>query len=221
MVWDLLRKVLGPEQSLGPIDFVGWRQQLEQARALMDSLEYRQADALLCSLRRAILPITSPPVADCLAEAMAAHGECQFQLGQVEQARQTTLEALQLTQPRGDPNLQIQLWGNLLEVHRYLGQQAAAAQCADQLVTLHVALEKADMAERCRRYAAVLRRGEPPLRVVVDLDGQRCEIDELLAGQAGAIRFVYARDRLTLRRASALTDTGESLAHQGRFDEAL
>jgi hypothetical protein len=57
--------------------------------------------------------------------------------------------------------------------------------------------------------------------VVADVDGRRCELDEVLAGQAGAVRFAFERDRLTLRPAAALTERGQRLANEGQLRPAL
>src|SRR5207244_1337024 len=75
--------------------------------------------------------------------------------------------------------------------------------------------------ERYRRQAGLLRHGEPLLRVVADVSGQRYEIEEVIAGVEGSVRLVYERNRVTLRLCERWTEEGEQHAHAGKFDEAL
>jgi hypothetical protein len=71
---------------------------------------------------------------------------------------------------------------DLYEVHRYLGHGAEAADAA-----------------RYRTKAALARAGEPRNRINVVLDdGRQLELDQI-AGVAGRLRFVFERDRVSLR----------------------
>ncbi len=72
-----------------------------------------------------------------------------------------------------------------------------------------------------RRQAALVRAGEPLCRVVVQVDGRRMEVDEVLAGAAGRLSFLIERNRLTLRPAQHLLDTGTRKANEGKFEEAF
>ena len=57
--------------------------------------------------------------------------------------------------------------------------------------------------------------------MIVSLDGKRMELDEVLAGKPGQVQFAFERNRLTLKRSTALTEQGEKQASQGRFEAAL
>ncbi len=69
--------------------------------------------------------------------------------------------------------------------------------------------------------ARLVRAGEPLNRVIVNLDGKRKELAEVLAGTPGKVQFAFVRNRITLRPAEALTSQGEKQAGQGRFEAAL
>jgi tetratricopeptide (TPR) repeat protein len=76
-------------------------------------------------------------------------------------------------------------------------------------------------AARYRRQAALVFAGEPLNRVILSVDGQRKELEEVLAGTPGRLQFAFERNRLTLRQATAWTDQGEKQASLGRFEAGL
>src|SRR5207302_8479903 len=142
-------------------------------------------------------------------------GECWFQLGQADRAVEPTRQALERCRQHGDQEGVAAYLGNLYEVHRYLGQGDEAAACAEQLAALFEQKGQAGEARRYRNQARLIRAGEPLNRVVIDLAGQRYDVDEVPGGLTGSVKFLFERNRLTLRPAQALTAAGEREASQG------
>ena len=111
--------------------------------------------------------------------------------------------------------------GNLYEIHRYLGNAPRAAAAAQQLAECLQEQGQADEAERYRHQAGwccVASRSIASWWIWTASDGKPVEV---LHGIPGRVQFVFERNRLTLRPASALTKEGERLAQQGRFETAL
>jgi tetratricopeptide (TPR) repeat protein len=215
---ELLRTLMGgPDNPL-----VRWHQEIDESRKEMDRLRYRDAakrlNDLLIDTRNlrgsgadALLPVTY----GCL-------GECYFQSGLAERALAPTQKALDLSRAAGDGEGVVAYLGNLYEINRHLGRKDDAATSAERLAEELTRHGQADQAERYRRQAARVRAGEPKVRVVCDVGGRRLELAEVLAGgPTGQVRFLFERDRLTLRAASALTEGGEAEANHGRFEAAL
>ena len=199
---NIFERLLG--RSLSP-------EGLARAESLMDRGDYEQAWKLSREVARSV-PFATGPLA---ARLHANLGECAFQLGDAARSLPATRKALHLAREAGDAGLVAAILGNLYEVHRYLGDPTAAEN-AEELARLST-----EDAPRYLRQAALIRRGEPLLRVVADVDGRRYELEEVLAGIAGPVRLVYERDRLTLRLAERWTSEGEQLAQAGRFAPAM
>src|SRR5262249_4905055 len=111
--------------------------------------------------------------------------------------------------------------GNLYEVYRYLGQVEPAAAYAERLASALEQQGRPAEASRYRRQAAIVRAGEPLNRVVAVVDGVRHEIDEVDPVQNKRIRFVFERNRTTLRPAEVLATKGGEVGAAGRHEEAL
>jgi hypothetical protein len=148
-------------------------QDAARAHVLMGQSKYADAEQAL--------QLASEP------EHLAMLAECQFQQGRAAEAAATAQRGLDnSTRDEG----KTVLWGTLYEACRYAGDAAGAARACVEL------------ARRDRKYlaqAAIVRQGEPLLRVVADIDGQRYEIDEVLVGVAGPVRLMFERNRLSLR----------------------
>jgi tetratricopeptide (TPR) repeat protein len=236
-LFDLFRA----RQPLPPAD---WQAHLEQAQQAMEALHYHAAAALLAPL--ADEPRPDPAVLPLLPAVLGMLGECWFQSGQVDRAVVPTLRALELVRPQGSAEEQIAFLGNLYEIHRYRGDGEQAAQCAEAIAEIldsggresrlslrertyfrgakddnEASLSLSDQADRYRRQARLVRAGEPLNRVVVDLAGVRFELDEILQGRPGPVRFLFERNRLTLRSALVRIEEAERLSNSGRFGDAL
>jgi tetratricopeptide (TPR) repeat protein len=215
---SLLHVLMGPEGS-NPVE--RWQQALAEARREMDQLRYQEAAARLTDLAIDVGRLKGSAVETYLPVILGSLGECYFHTGHAVRAVEPTRQALELVRKIGDPNGIAAYLGNLYELHRYLGQGAEAGACADELAQIHERQERTADARRYRNQARLVRAGEPLLRVIVDLGGQRYEVEEVPRGLAGTARFAFERNRLMLRPAQVLTEQGEREAGQGKFDSAL
>ncbi len=214
----LLQLLTGPPGS-NPVQ--RWQQELEQARREMSQLCYQEAAQRLTDLAIDVGQLRGTAVDAFLPVILGSLGECYFQLGQMERAIEPTRQALQRVRQGGDVQGVIAYLGNLYEIHRYQGRGQEAAACAEELAELHQQQGRPGEARRYRNQARLVRAGEPLLRVVVDLGGQRYELEEVPGGLSGSVRFLFERNRLTLRPAEVLTQQAEAEASQGRFEAAL
>jgi tetratricopeptide (TPR) repeat protein len=187
----------------------------------MGELRYREAAGLLTDLLIDVRELRGSAVDAYLPVTYGYLGECYFQASQADRAVAPTAQALERASRCEDLEGVAAYLGNLYEIHRYLGQTSDAAQFAQRLAEVLARQGKAEEAERYARQAERVRAGEPLNRVVVDVDGQRFELAEVLRGQAGNVRFFFERNRLTLRPCADRTQEGERSAGAGRFDEAL
>ncbi len=181
---------------------------LARAEAFIEQGDYEQAWKLAKEAARHA-PFA---IGHDTAQLHAHLGECAFQLGDPARALVATSKALRLA----DDVLRPALLGNLYEIYRYLGDTFAAAEIAEKLAILCPENER-----RYRHQAALIRQGEPLVRVVADVEGRRHELDEVLEGLSGPVRLVYERNRLTLRLAEKWTREGEQLAQAGAFAPAM
>jgi tetratricopeptide (TPR) repeat protein len=196
-----------------------WSPRLEKAQGLLDGLHYRAAIDVLTPLAED--PRPDPAVAPLLPTVLGLLGECWFQSGMTDRAVAPTVRALDLLRRDGTAEERLALLGNLYEIHRYRGDGAQAGDCAEEMAGVLASLEQQGQAERYRRQARLVRAGEPLNRVVVELDGVRCELEEVLQGRSGAVRFVFERNRLMLRPAVVRIEEAGGLANKGRFPDAL
>jgi tetratricopeptide (TPR) repeat protein len=194
-----------------PLPPAEWPARLEQARAHMDALRYRAATDLLRPL------IASSP----LPIALLMLGECRFQSGDSAGALVPTEQALNSLRNGGSTEELLAVLGNLYEIHRYRGDREKAATAAEEMATILDRQGHPERASQYRRQAALVRAGEPLCRAVAELNGARCEVDEVIAGRAGTVRFVLERNRVTLRPAAMRVEEGMALAQNGRFADAL
>ncbi len=139
------------------------------------------------------------------AEHLAMLAECLFQTGRAAEALAAARRAL----PKADAELGLTLWGTVYEACRYLGDGAGAAAACDELA-------KKD--PRYGRQAALVWAGEPLLRVVADVGGRRCEVEEVLEGVAGPVRWMFERNRATLRPVADAVRKGEAATASADFD---
>ncbi len=198
-----------------------WQQRLEAAQKAMEELRFEETTGELERLLAEVRDLKGSGADTYLPITYGLLGECLFQAGRAEQAVAPTEEALRRCRSAGDAEGTATYLGNLYEIHRYRGAAQQAADAADELAQELARQGQFEEAERYRRQSALVRRGEPLNRVIVSLDGKRMELDEVLAGKPGRVQFAFERNRLTLKRSTALTEQGEKQAGQGRFEAAL
>ncbi|WP_434420928.1 tetratricopeptide repeat protein [Nannocystis pusilla] len=195
-----------------------WQEALRQAEELIGALDFAAARDLLTRVLPEVEGLQGSGVAALLPITLGRIGECHFELGEAEQALPYMQQALALCEQVGDAEGVQAYLGNLFEAHRWLGQREPAAACARRLAEL--AADPAVQRQRLRRAARVAA-GEPRNRVLAVIDGAPHELDELPSLGAVHVRFVFERDRITLRRATAATEAGEACGGEGEYAEAL
>ncbi|MBY0229306.1 MAG: hypothetical protein K2W96_08520 [Gemmataceae bacterium] len=194
---------------------LGWllpavgEERLRQAQALMEQHEYGAAARLVRGRRFA-------PSAK--AEGCAVLAESLFQNGEAASALPLAREAVRLAK---DAAFLEAAAGNLYEISRYLGETAGAAEMADLLSDLRSRAGDDAGARRYARQAALVRKGEPLLRVVGEVAGQRYEVEELLEGVPGPVRWLFERNRPTPWRVAEAVRQAEEAARAGQFDRAF
>jgi tetratricopeptide (TPR) repeat protein len=215
----LLAKLQGnPEDN----PLVRWETELDRARNEMHALQYAEATRRLEALaaQTASLEGTGPERLRPLTLGFLADGYFQQRHG--ERAVPLLQEALARSRALHDLDGVIAYLGNLYEVHRYLGRPAEAARFAGELAQTFAEANRPVDAARYRRVAAITRGGAPKNRVVAVLDDDsRLELDELPKPPSGRVRFVFERDRLTLRPAGVLVQHGREAGAAGKSEEAL
>src|SRR5205807_601250 len=134
-------------------------------------------------------------------------GQCYLESGKAQQAVQPMTDALAMCEKSGDAEgVQVYL-RNLFEIQRYLGQRTEAVATANRLAAVLTGAEAA----RMKKWATVVAAGEPLCRVAVNPGGEIKELDEVVAPISGRLGFVWLRNRITLRPAQVLIETGDQL----------
>ncbi|MCI0460861.1 MAG: tetratricopeptide repeat protein [Gemmataceae bacterium] len=215
---DLIQSLMGTPES-NPL--IGWEERLRQARRLMEDVRYREARALLSDLLIDTRNLQGTGSDAYLPVTLGLLGECWFQEREVEKAVGPLEQALTLCAQHDDSEGILAYLGNLYEAHRYLGQAGPAAARAEQLAGALEGQGRTGEASRFRRQAQIVRAGEPLNRVVAVVDGRRYELDEVTAFRGVRVQFVFERNRITLRPAVVLTEQGERLGGEGKYEEAL
>jgi tetratricopeptide (TPR) repeat protein len=218
---SLMQRLMPPGKA-NPL--ARWQEQLAEARELMAGAAYTEAEPLLAAAVDAARGLTGTGVDRLLPQTLGALGECLFQQGQSERALAPMTQALALCREQGDADGVRAYLGNLYEVSRYLGNGEAAASNAESLASLLESAGDTSGASRYRHRAALARSGEPLNRVLAVFDGREYEVTELpeaaLEGRQ-SVKFVFERNRLTLRPALELTRKAEALAVEGEYERAL
>jgi tetratricopeptide (TPR) repeat protein len=214
----LLQRLVGDETS-NPL--VAWQKRLGEARDAMGELRYVEARDLLTNLLIDARELSGSGVDRYQPITLGFLGECFFQGGEAEKAIPHMEEALRLCEASGDMEGIVAYLGNLHEVHRYLARADAAASYAEKLAAAFEKCGRTADANRYRKLAPIVRAGEPLNRVVAVVNNVRFELDELRDLRDKHIQFIFERNRITLRPATQLTQEGERLGSEGKYEEAL
>ncbi len=197
-----------------------WSRALDQARPLMEEMRYEEAISLLREAIDGAEGMQGTGVDRYLPVLQGRIGECLMQTGDAEAARAITEQALSGCRRAGEPEGVVAYLGNLVEIHRYRGDNVAAAFYLEQLADLLALDEREDEFQSMRRRAAAVRAGEPLCRVVAELDGQRMELSDIVEPK-GRIRFLFQRNRMTLRRCLEAVQQGLTALKRGDRPAAL
>ena len=214
---ELLQGLAGPPAA-NPL--TRWQRALAEVGALMTEHQYPEAAARLRATLDETAGLQGSGADTYRPVTLGRLGECLFQSGDADGARAPTEQALALCQASRDDDGVVAYLGNLYEIDRYRGDTAAAADQLDRLIATLDRLDRKPEAARWRRQLAIVRAGEPLCRVVAERDGVTCELSELPASP-GRVRFLFERNRVTLRRSTAAVDLGTAAAERGELEAAL
>jgi tetratricopeptide (TPR) repeat protein len=217
----LLQQLAGPEKS-NPI--IKWQSKHQQADAWMNELRFDEVITLLTewlNQARPIVDIHGNFVATNLALTYEYLGFSYFQVGRAEMAVEPLQRALDGCQRNGNTEGTIANLSNLFEVHRYLGQPDYAANYADRLSDAFRGQENAAEATWYWKQAAIVRAGEPLVRVIGMSRDQKYELDEVKVPPGVFVGFHYYRNRIALLRGMRCMAEAKTLWSQGNVEQAL
>lgn len=152
---------------------------------------------------------------------LAELGELVWQLGDAKEAVKLTEQAIAIVNPSQDLETILAYTGNLYEYYRYLEDKIPAAHCAERLAGIYENTGALDWAKRYTHQATLVRKGEPRNRLVVEIAATRYEVEEVLEGIEGEVRFHFERNKLTLLLSQYQCRLGSQQAEQGNYPEAL
>lgn len=216
---SLLERLTGPAES-NPL--LRWQDRLAQAQAAMSAGEYAEAERTLAATLVETRGLSGAGAEELTAVTLGCLGECHFQVGASELAEEPMTLALEYCQRVGDVEGERVYLQNLFELWRYRGRGAEAAVFAGKMAAAFERVDGAEEAEEWRRTAARVAAGEPSNRLVAIVGDRRWEIGEIDAGAVnGPVRFVFERDRRTLRPAISAAERGAKLGGEGEHAAAL
>lgn len=146
-------------------------------------------------------------------------GELLFHSGRVREAEEPFRAAMKLCRGIGDSEGQRIYLNNLLEMFRYLGNEAEAFRTGEELIRL--LREQGIDSTSVKNRIDVIRSGEPLCRIVCVRDGIERELGELSSMADGRYEFQFRRNRLSLQKAITLVQHGKELASSGNLADAL
>jgi tetratricopeptide (TPR) repeat protein len=209
---------LAPPRAQNPL--VQWQEGLAQLDAGMREGHYKEgAETARAMLERAS-SLQGSGVDAYLPVTYGKLGECLFHSGDAEGAVGPTEKALSLCETQGDQPGVVAYLGNLYEIHRYRGDAGAAGRF---LARLGDALERqgdSHGAGARRRQLAIVVRGEPLCRVIVEMNGREYEVSDA-PKPTGRTRFLFVRNRIALRPSTLAVADGVRAAESGNFVAAL
>lgn len=216
---SLLQRLTGPAES-NPL--LRWQDGLAQGQAAMTAGDYVEARRSLEATLAATAGLSGAGADELRAVTLGCLGECHFQSGDAEAAEGPMTAALQYCQRVGDADGERVYLQNLFELARYRGRGAEAGEFAERLAGAFERVGDDGEAEAWRTTARRVRAGEPRNRLVAMIGDRRVEIDEIDDRAVnGPVRFVFERNRRTLRPAIAAAERGSKLGGEGEHAAAL
>lgn len=213
---SLLRRLAGGEDN----PLAKWDTELQAASEEIEAMRYAEAGRRLERVLDETNALRGTGADQLRPITLAFLGECMFQEGNADAALPFYELALEGVRAIGDASGIAAYLDSLYELNRYLGRGPAAARYASELATVLALAGRDSDAKRLQRRAEIAREGEPKNRVIATLEnGHSVELDEVHV--FGRVRFSFQRDRIALRKASALVEEGEKLGASGRLDDAL
>jgi tetratricopeptide (TPR) repeat protein len=214
---ELLTRLAGPAED-NPI--VRWQRALSEADARMQDGDYRAATEIVRAALEKAKGLTGSGVDALLPVTLGRLGTCLFQTGDAEGAVPPFDRALSLCEKQGEDEGVRAYLSNLYEVHRYRGDAGAAATCLSSRADLLERLGERELAEKDRQQVAIVRAGEPKCRIAAMVGEQPLELSDV-PHDADHVRFVFVRNRVTLRPCTVAVEEGVVRGEAGDFDGAL
>lgn len=211
---DLLARLTG---GTNPIE--RWKEAMNKSRSLMDEMSFEEAAGLLETELEQVKRLSGGDAGFLKAVTLGRIGECYFLAGKAERALDPLSSALAVCREGSDREGILAYLDGLYQAHRYLGDAEEAARFAADLATELDAEGRRGEARWMRRQAGIVRAGEPLNRVIVEVEGDRYELDEL-PKEVESARFLFHRSRVTLGPVRTLVDRGGALSAEGRHEEA-
>ncbi len=194
-----------------------WQETLRTAKKLKEEASYADAAGLLAPVIEEMTRLSSAGVTSLLPIALGWLGECRFQTGDAAAALDPMDEARRLCEQSGDDQGLRAYLANVVEIQRYLGKGAEAAACVERIAERLTGGE----AEGARRRAAMLRAGEPLLRVTVLHEKREYELDDLPDVPTGKFEVLLRRNRITLHTSGLAIERGREAGAKGEYAKAL
>jgi tetratricopeptide (TPR) repeat protein len=199
-----------------------WQEALRSAEDSMAAGHYADTEPKLRDSLAAGRRLAGPQVDRQLAINLGLLGQCLFHQGKGGDAVGLFEEALAICKRTNDLEGQIAYLNSLHETHRWLGHGADAIRLARELADKYEAAGNHERSRWARGRAALMQAGEPPVRIVAEIEGKTLELDELPARTPpGRVRFSFERNRLSLGGVTALVDEGSRLGSGGDSEHAL
>lgn len=214
---ELLARLAGPSED-NPL--VRWQRALGEADARMEDCDYPAAKELLRAALDTAKGLSGSGVDTLLPMTLGRLGTCLFQTGDAEGAVAPFDRALALCEEHGEDEGVRAYLGNLYEVHRYRVDAGAAATYLSRRADLLERLGEPELAAQDRRQVAIVRAGEPRCRIVAALGERLVELSDVRL-DADPVRFVFVRNRISLRPCSVAVDEGVARGKAGDLDGAL
>ena len=199
-----------------------WQKALRSAREAFAGARYSEAEEVLREGMATARGASGPGVDLYLPMTWGLMGQCRLHQGKIPEAVALFWKALELSERTGNIEGQLAHLSSLHEANRWLGETAEAAALADRLAERATQAGDSVRAEWARARAKRVRDGEPLNRVVLEVGGNKLELDELRAPlPEGRLRFHFERNRIELGAVSALVDNGARLGSEGDDAGAL
>ncbi len=197
-----------PESN--PLDRFG--SVLEQAQQMMGEGRFKEAAASLAAPMAGAQKLKGSGADQFLAVANGITAQCRFHGGEVESAVAPAEASAAAFEKMSEPQGLGTALTTLYEIQRWRGKGELAAAAADRLAKLD---------ETWRKQAAIVRAGEPLVRVVVRVEERMFELGDAPAVTDGSAQFLFRRNRTTLGAADLKMQAAQGFAGEAKYDEAL
>lgn len=199
-----------------------WQEQLGQCQHMMQKqLKFQEALPLLEKCLDLTSGVSGAGVDKFLPLTLGFIGECHFQLGQMDMAKEYVGRAYQTTSMQGDHDASMAYLANLYEISRYSGDYAAAIKYAQDAADRCYDRGELVTASNWRHHARAVEKGEPLYRIVLKIGDEYFELDEIPKVHGERVEFIFVRNRIELVLCSQKCYEGREITSQGDYDNAI